>query len=60
MTYLLIKGEVLHINLARALKYCWCQPRVSSIVIHFDLGFHSVLGAIFVFIGAYNQEKETQ
>lgn len=53
-TYLLIKGEVPHVNLAGTLKYCWRQPRVSSIVINFDLGFHSVLGAIFVFIGTYN------
>lgn len=56
-TYLLIKGEVLHINLTGALKYCWRQPRVGSIVIHFDLCFHSVLGAIFVFIGTYNNKQ---
>ena len=56
-TYLLIKGEVLYVNLTGALKYCWRQPRVGSIVIHFDLCFHSVLGAIFVFIGTYNNKQ---
>ena len=56
-TYLLIKGEVLHVYLTGALKYCWRQPRVGAIVIHFDLCFHSVLGAIFVFIGTYNNKQ---
>ena len=55
--YLFIKWEVAHIYLTRALQYCWCQPRVFTVMPHFYLSFHSVLSAILVLISTYKHTK---